>query len=222
MFIWYINLTRRQDRHRSLQKNLRQQGVPQFAIRRFFATDRDAYDTPDALIDHAVEIGYPEFEKCRHHTGIHQFLGYMISYFRALREIAEQSDTVLLMEDDYHLAETYSEIIEAFEELLPPVRIAMLGYNAGSEDYKENLPIFNQTWQHGAPANGNSANIYTPEGADFLLQLCRSKMDTTPECVIQQIPTEIPGVYARRRNQIAIITSPNAGPSNVMDGRWTE
>ena len=220
MFIWYINLTRRLDRHISMRNNLKQQGVPPFLIRQFFATDRDAYKTPDELIDHAIELGYPEFEACRENKGIHQFLGYMVSYFRALREISQQSSPVLLMEDDYHLGETYSEIIESFEDLAPPVRIAMLGYNSGSPDLKENLAIFNSDWQHGAPANGNAANIYTPEGAAFLLEQCQKKMDTTPECVIQQIPLEIPGIYSRRLHKIAIITSPNAGKSNVMDGRW--
>ena len=203
-----------------MQRNLNQQGVPMHCQRRFFATDRDAYKTPDELINHAVELGYPEFQECRGNKHIHQYLGYMVSYFRALREIAQQSSPVLLMEDDYHIAETYSDIIESFEDLPPPVRVAMLGYNSGSEDLKEHLAIFNSDWQRGAPANGNAANIYTPEGAAYVLEACQQKMDTTPECVIQQIPEETAGIYSRRLTRIAIITSPNAGPSNVIDGRW--
>ena len=218
MFVWYINLARRPDRNTSIRSNLMRQGAPSYAIRRFLATDRDAYDSPDALIDHAVEMGYPEFKACRGYRGIHQFLGYMVSYFRALREISGSGMNVLLMEDDYHLSESYSDICDSFEELPHPVKFAMLGYNNHSEDLKTHLPVFNGTWQIGVPANGNSANIYTPEGAAFVLDQCRQKMDTTPECVIQQISA--PGIYSRKLEKIAILSSPAMGKSDVMDGRW--
>lgn len=227
MNIWYINLDRRPDRDRSMKANLRAKGVPEDRIVRFTATDRDAYENPASLINYGISVGFQEFYQCLNHKGIHQFLGYMISYFRALRRIADlgltyhnESQDVLLMEDDYHIKEDYSDLCASWEELpRQNLKLAMIGYNVWGADMKRDLPKFNDTWNIGPPSNGNSANIYTPEGAAYVLAECKKKMDTTPECVIQHLLSD--GIYSRNPDKMGIITSPAAGESNVMDGRWT-
>ena len=220
MYVWYINLARRQDRSYSLIQNLRDKGVPEHAVQRFDATDRDAYETPEDLVGYATSIGFPEFQQVIGNKWIYQYLGYMVSYFRALRCIADQRNNVLLMEDDYHLNETHMELYNSFERLPPPVKFAMIGYNSGSDDLVRDLPHFDDDWQVGVPANGNSANIYTPEGAGYVLSKCKEKIDTTPECVIQQL--DAPGIYSRHVYRIGIVSSPAMGKTDVMDGRWSD
>lgn len=220
MLVWYINLQRRTDRKVSIQANLEEKDVPQHQIHRFDATDRDQYSTPHDLVGYAEVIGFPEFRETRTNKWILQYLGYMVSYFKALRDISNQSENVLLMEDDYHLVEDYHQIVSSFAQLPDDVMFAMLGYNRHSDDFIQ-LPALDDTWAIGTPSNGNSANIYTPEGAGYLLDKCRSKMDTTPECVIQQLNGE-PGLYSRLPDRIAIIGSPAMGQTDVMDNRWSD
>ena len=226
MNIWYINLDRRPDRRLSIESNFRAKGVPEESFMRFTATDRDKYENPESLINHADMSGFPEFREIIDHKGIHQFLGYMVSYFSALRAIADKrytswSDTdVLLMEDDYHIKESYPELCESWEELpRENLKLAMIGYNIWGDEMKRDLPEYNERWAIGPPSNGNSANIYTPEGAAYVLEQCKQNMDTTPECVIQHLDAE--GIYSRKPDKMGIISSPAMGKTDVMDGRWT-
>lgn len=216
MQVWYINLKRRNDRRFSIYNNFVKKHVPGDKIKRFDATDRDAFDDIQSLISFAV-TDFPEFENTRKHEGIWMYLGYMHSYLSALRDIRDQDETVLLMEDDYHLNEKYSTLLMSFEQLPKPVKFAMIGYNVHSEDFIE-LPDYDETWRIGAPANGNSANIYTPQGAGFVLDACLAKMDTTPECVIQQLKSE--GIYSRHPDKMGIISSPKMGRSDVFEGKF--
>ena len=125
------------------------------------------------------------------------------------------------MEDDYHLHESYNRIVSSLSELGNDWKLAMLGYNRASKDFLE-LPRLpdSDTWNMGAPANGNSANIYTPDGARFVLERCLADLATTPECVIQKLKNEHSGVYSRIPSRIAIKTSPQQGGTDVMTKGW--
>ena len=220
MEVWYINLDRRPDRDVSIRENLFLYAVPPNRIRRFNAIDRDDFETPEDLVASAVKDGFPQFGEVLEHSYILQYTGYMFSYLRALRAIGSSSCPVLLMEDDYHLCESYGEICRSLVDLDAGWKMAMLGYNI-SEDSLVSRPRLADSdyWQLGAPSNGNSANIYSPLGAGFVLEKCLSDMQTTPECVIQKMVNE-PGIYSRILSKISIVTSPYSGTTDVMDGRW--
>lgn len=217
MQVWYINLDRRRDRREAIESNLKEMGVPDDRIHRFPATDRDAFETPNALVAHAVELGYPEFQIFLK-RGRLLYLGYMVSYFRALDAISKQSKTVLLMEDDYALDETYAEICASFDQLPKPVKFAMLAYNINNPNIRTCSPVSKKSvWQYGAPANGNMANIYTPEGAGWLLDICKERLPLTPEHIIHSLPLETPYIYSRKLDHIKMSRPTAKGDTDVMN-----
>lgn len=218
MEVWYINLNRRTDRRNMMEKNLKEMGVPEARIRRISGTDRDAFESPNALVAHAIELGYPEFQKYLIEKRHFIYLGYMVSYFRALDAIRQQTEAVLLMEDDYALHETYTEICESFAELPTPVRFAMLAYNIRHPDIRACSPLSDTSvWQYGTPANGNIANIYTPEGAAFLLEICKQRLPETCESTIKNLPLDTPHVYSRKREHIRISRPTTKGDTDVRN-----
>ena len=220
MDVWYINLDRRTDRRNMIEKNFKEMGVPEARVQRISGTDRDAFESPNALVTHAGELGYPEFQKYLIEQRHLIYLGYMVSYFRALDTIRQQTETVLLMEDDYALHETYTEICESFAELPKPVRFAMLAYNINHPDTRTCPPLSETSvWQHGTPANGNIANIYTPEGAAFLLDICRQRLPETCENTIKNLPLDTPHVYSRKREHIRIGRPAAKGDTDVRNKR---
>ena len=221
MEVWYINLDRRTDRRDALEKNLKEMNVPNKQIRRVSATDRDAFESPDALVAHAAEIGFPEFqESLRHGIGL-KYLGYNISYFRALDEIRNQNKIVLLMEDDYILTESYYKIWNSFLILPLPLKFAMLGYgwHTKNQTFSEFRPCAavsdESVWQYGAPQRGTCANIFTPDGAAYLLDICKTLPTKSIETVIRDVIPTFPGIYSRKPAHIAIEESPAVGESDV-------
>ena len=63
MQVWYINLERRRDRKVSIEENFRASGVPRGCVNRFNGTDRNAFDSPESLVESLVHDGFPEFER---------------------------------------------------------------------------------------------------------------------------------------------------------------
>ena len=218
MKVCYINLDRRPDRRNGLVKNLYEMDVPPEKIFRCTATDRSMYETPAQMIEAAKELGYPEFQINLYQKTHLKYLGYMISLFRALDWAAGQKENVLIMEDDYRLVEPYHSIVDSLGELINPINIAMLGWNKNAEDVRECLGLSHQSvWQYGTPSNGNQGNVYSPEGAAFILETCKNELPTTPEVVIKQLPIGTPRCYSRKVEHICVKSSPFTRTSDVMN-----
>ena len=190
MEVWYINLKRRPDRNSAILKAFQEAEVPKEQIRRLEAKDRDVYASPKALAADAIADGFTCFgtDKTRHT----KFYGYTWSYLRALREIANQSETVLLIEDDKALNIKYQNLQEMLSEI-PDFNIAHLGYSR----IRRQCPDFSQHWVKGILASGNSCTIFKPEGARWMLKKCIETFPKTPETVIRDFYMECPGgIYA--------------------------
>lgn len=190
MQIWYINLDRRLERNTAVLKNLEKFGVPTDRIQRLQAKDRDAYDSYDALAADAVEDGFSCFRTTKmRHKQIH---GHTWSYLRALRDVAAQSETVMLMEDDQALKITYQRLQSILAEI-PDFNIAMLTHSR----IRRICPDFSEHWVTGIPASGTTCNILKPEGARWYLDTCMQAFPKTPETVLRDFYPECPGgVYA--------------------------
>ena len=219
MEIWYINLERRNDRKDIFLREMAEKNVPSEKIVRIDATDRDAFETPNALVEYAESIGFPEFQICIKSGNHLTYLGYMVSYFRSLDLIAQQTKNVLLMEDDYSLTENYEDVCDLFNELPNPVYFAMLGYNKNNKQLITDLePLSdNSVWQRGVPANGNMANIYTPRGARFLLDRCKKGLPQTPETIIEELRDDVPFIYSRKIPYIGIRRPVKKGDTDVRN-----
>lgn len=218
MKVCYINLDRRPDRRKALVQNLYEMDVPPHKIFRCTATDRDMYETPAQMVQAAAAMGYPEFQINLYEKTHLKYLGYMISLFRALDWAADQKENVLIMEDDYRLIEPYHTICHSLGELINPINVAMLGWNKNAKDVRECLGLSQQSiWQYGTPSNGNQGNVYSPEGAQFILDTCKAGLPTTPEVVIKELDISTPRCYSRKLEHICIKSTPFTKTSDVMN-----
>lgn len=225
MKVWYINLDRRKDRREAILKNFEEMEVPQGDIYRFRGIDRDQFSSAANIVKLAADLGFPEFEKYLETGDQLMYIGYNLSYWCALLDIANQDEIVLLMEDDYFLTEPYAQIDDSFK-FMPPqfgVQIGMLGYGWHSENrsFSEFRPCWpvsnNSVWQFGVPQRGTCANIFTPAGASFLLKVCKQYPTKTVETVMRDIVSTCPRVVSRKPKYIAIKESPAVGESDVMN-----
>ena len=224
MKVLYINLDRRPDRREAIEQNLKEMGVPESKIERFPAVDRDDFDSPHEIIAYARSLGHEHFKKSLETGKQLKYLAYNLSYYMALCHIDNQHDWVLLMDDDYFLTESYSDIQESLGMLpLTDFKLAMLGYGWHSElrIWSEFRPCAsmgeNSKWQYGAPQRGTAANVFTLKGARWLRDVCKDYSDKTVETVIRDVVPTAPGVYSRKPDYICIEESHAVGDSDVMN-----
>ena len=186
MQVWYINLARRMDRNESMLKSLEEFEVPKHVIRRLEGKDRDIYASHKALANAAVADGFRCFESEKTRHLIHW--GATWAHLSALREVANQSDAVMVIEDDKRLEVKYDEFLTWLDEI-PDFNIAQVGYSR----IRKECPSFSEHWVKGILANGTSCNIFKPVGARWFLDKCMSEFPKTPETVIRNFYQECPG-----------------------------
>lgn len=167
MQYWYINLARRPDRHNELQKMLQERNFP--TIRRLEAMDREDYDSPTALAEAAARDGLPTFLDAPTNVHIMYWAGNW-SYMRALREIADQDEVVMLSLDDWCPSYQYEECLKLLEER-PDFDLLQFSWDMNAKDRE--YAQASEHWCHNIRTQGQEIVAYTPKGAAWLLERCK-------------------------------------------------
>ena len=103
---------------------------------------------------------------------------------RVLRHIVETETTSIVLEDDWIFHIDYRKLLKKLDNLHPETEIAVLMCKRfGGEEY--DLDCYNADWIKGVPASAGAVNVYTPKGANFVLNLFSEHKAQTVEKVVQ-------------------------------------
>ena len=206
MLYWYLNLERRPDRDKKQRAHLIEKEYPEDIITRIEAVDREHYPSPMTLAMAAADDGFPQFQKLpilQHHIA---FWGLNWSYMRALRDIAHQEETVVLALDDWGLSFYYSHFQILLEEI-PDFDIAQISWNV--HDLRPMMcQEFSKNWRRGIPSTGQDIVVFTPRGANALLEECLIQPYHAAEVVIQLLSRysdEVVNCYSFKNPAAAIV-----------------
>ena len=149
-------------------------------LKRFRAYDGRDYESRQALIEAAIKDGFTSFKQLLYPTQSWNHRGtyaYTWSYMSCLRLCIESQKTTLILEDDRPLGKPVSEANEVLQQITQifsePFRLLQLNWwNAENPTQIEStrLPIAGiKDYCMGLSGFGSQRNIYSPEGAQWLL-----------------------------------------------------
>ena len=189
MLLYYFgNLARRPDRNQAMQTRLKVLGFPEENVHRCEAMDREHYPSPMALAEDAAQDGFPCFnltpkdiENIRFFAINYWALNW--TYMRNLREIANQEHNAILSHDDWGPSVKYSSYLKLLEEILN-FDIGQVQWNIHSTEYKRPTSQYSEHWNRGIASTGQDLSIFTPRGAEWMLDICQKRFQDTAETLI--------------------------------------
>ena len=210
-----INLKRRPLRLAAWIGAFDSQQVTLAEMFRFEGKDSKDYEYKD-LIKDVIKDGFPIFEIYLTEAKNDKewlYLAAHWSYLRALRWIAKQKETVLLMEDDWILIKNFYSLLKIYQEI-PSADIVQLTWNT-DETLANPVKQVSPHWCQGSKSKGTSANIYTPKGAQMLLNDCSDDYESTIEDFIKKQYINHPNVFSSIYSDIFVKYSLYGGYSDV-------
>ena len=178
--ILYINLDSRPDRNEEFCRVMESLNGAIPIMTRFSAHDGRNYDSRNAVIDAAVADGFEFFKQYRlpkYLWGGRGSLAYIWSYVTCLRRCVTSEQTTLILFDDRPLGQSISEVNKVLQTIAKrasdPFRVLQLNwFNPFNLEQhvseKPTLPYL-KDYCFGFSGHGDQRNIYSPDGAQWLL-----------------------------------------------------
>ena len=202
----YINLDSQPERNFYMKSMLTGMGWPIDAIIRFPAKAGQDYTSKSSICDAAAADGFPFFKdffwQCKGKTI--EGIGLQWSWCAALRTITEGEDITLLMMDDYTLRQTWDKfknLVGSIDEDLTILQVTQ--WYPHFEDWdKPVLPPrhirhYNALLNYGFNGAGDGITIYSPAGAEMMLQWLSEDPCLFPELqVYYKSQVEIDGCFS--------------------------
>ena len=185
--VYAMNLKRRTDRREAFLKYVAEGGVPEVQI--LEAIDRADYDSADDLRRHAM-CEFPGFQKAIGATDW-AYDAWMWSYLRALRTVIESGRHGMIFEDDHMLYDPWEEILGKLSTLPDDFTIALLIHRRdhsktrGIVTWMPTTP-YNEFWVRGTRAQGSGCNVFSPEGAQLLLDRIKYDLQMSIEIHLKE------------------------------------
>lgn len=181
---------------------LEARGFPMEKVHAVHGIDGVVYASHDDIFEAAAADGFHFFKENQ------DFLRRPIpmvagswSACRVLRDIANQDQTVLLMEDDYFFRIDYDVILKRLELCCDhPINIAaLIAKFRMDERLERRISKLNDFWIAGIPGEAPCASVYTPTGASYILDLFRKHKGTTLGKVSKDIEFPMATALLERR-----------------------
>ena len=195
---------------------LRGMGASETEIVRLAAKDTREYDNnKEAICEAAIQDGFDFFEIILGRLGDFPKsapgeFAWLWTYCRSLRFLMRDRKTTLLMIDDFTLRQTFWEFQYLVGSIDDPLKILQIESWLPHEEqiYKDidvrprNLRLYNNNLFHGLYGAGDSALIFTPAGAELMLEWITETADVKtryvlfPEAALfRNSNTNIPGCF---------------------------
>ena len=174
--VLYINLDSRPDRDKEFCKVMESINGPLPIMNRFRAHDGRDYESRDAIVEAASADGFRFFDQSWF-GGKRGSLAYIWSYFACLRMCVTSQKMTLILFDDRPLGQPVSKVNEILQKIdeneKHPFRVLQLNWFNPldldqSVSHREPLSYF-EDYCSGFAGYGDQRNIYSPEGAQWML-----------------------------------------------------
>ena len=159
----------------------------------------------DTWMEAAADDGFPQFRALAAIGPPRSEYEGCITWgqMRIMRRIVEEQVTALVLEDDMLLQLRYPYLCEKLTRLYENAPVApeiiMLHYaHWEAPTRREVVPGTDGFWVQGSRNSGNHANIYTPVGAQRVLDHCESHPDETLEWVLKSAFGDAEWLYSTR------------------------
>ena len=202
----YINLDSQPERNFYMRAMLTGMDCSLDSIIRFSAKAGKNYPDKESICEAAAADGFPFFEGIWEKTWMTlSCLGLQWSWCAALRAIAEDEDITLLMVDDYTLRKEwwkFRELVGCIDEDLKILQVAQWYPHLEDEGLAKLVrPRFirhyNELLNYGFNGAGDGIMIYSPAGAEMMLQWLSEDPYSLPELqVYYKSQTEIEGCFS--------------------------
>ncbi len=170
-----MNLDRRADKYWFAMGVLSLLGYLPKHIDRFSAHDGQDYADAKAVHDAAVADGFPKFSE--YESDNKRRTAWFWTWCSALRQITESDETVLLLIDDILPAPfwTYgrmNSLVRRCYGLDEQFRMLQLMHTRMAHEVYDPHHFFNEVLARGLAGSGDQANVFNPDGAAHLLDIC--------------------------------------------------
>ena len=209
--IAYLNIDRRTDRKEAFLRGIETSGYIGKLLR-VSGIDKQHYKSHADLVK-AGSVDFHSFEPLIHTTSddAQPWIAHQWAYLRCLEYIASQNHHILLFEDDMILAKLWSDTLVALHQLPPNYKIALLNYNHDPDSHND-IPEYNDIWYQGAKANGTTATVFSPKGAEMLRDMVVETIDVSAEVHVWR--NQIPDVYSIKATTDWVWTNQGQGESD--------
>ena len=202
--IVYSNLDCQPERNWYMRGMLMGMGASLDEIVRLPAKDGKDYGTRETVFQDAAMDGFGFFEACR--AGSPNTRSWRWTYCRSLRYIVESKKISMLMIDDFTLRQTWWQIRDLVGTINEPLKILQIagwhpeeadgGYDAGRHVAPRHLRCYNDHLFRGLWGSGDGCLIFSPSGAQLMLDWYSESPDNNPEDIIYaKSATEIEGCF---------------------------
>ena len=217
MLYWYLNLPHRTERDQKQKAHLNDKKYPMDIVTRIESKNREDYASPMALAEAAAADGFPQFQKYPIISHFINFWGINWTYMNALKQIADQDETVLLALDDWGTSFEYNELQELLKEI-PDFDIVQLTWDVSDKNPKE-CEDASEHFKKGIATTGQELNIYTPKGAKWMLTECENQPCLAAEMLIQNANNHLQkvNVYHYKNPSEACVGLDNEINDNMVD-----
>ena len=210
--ILYINLDSRPDRKEEFCRVMESINGPLPIMKRFQAHDGRDYENRDAIVEAASADGFRFFDQSWF-GGKRGSLAYIWSYFTCLRMCVTSKKTTLILFDDRPLGLPVSKVNEILQKIdeneKHPFRILQLNWFNPldlDQSVSNRVPLsYLEDYCSGFSGHGDQRNIYSPEGAQWMLDAM---------ALLPVGPEEFTGFYSDCRYYLSGIYSYRNGYPN--------
>ena len=213
-------------------------GFPVFASMHLFdiynGFDCNDYETVADVYRAMIADGHTKYKGYEDHPieWLSNDVHYLVpewGMLNILRKVASGDEPVLVIENDaYFIDITYAEIEKRWSDLenavgFDSINVAMFTViRPGLDERIANAPLedIDGFWAKGACGPGQTANIYTPQGADWIVK--NKKPLPIIESFLYESQADTPNVYSTWRGIIDLHLFCNFDSPHVCYGRSAE
>ena len=200
--------------------------------------DYKDYETVADVFKAMVADGHTKYEGYEDHPieWLHNDVHYLVpewGMLNILRKVAEGDEPVLVIENDAYFRDiSYTEIDQRWSDLensvgFNNINVAMFTViRPDLEERKANAPLqdIDGFWAKGACGPGQTANIYTPHGAEWIVK--NKKPLPIIESFLYESQVDTPNVYSTWRGIIDLhlfcnFDSPHANYGRSREKIWS-